>query len=194
MRVSLKKDPSLVVQPGTPIFGTATTCPIGHGIAGLLARVQQEFDSAVVRVACISEGRSSLHGFAALAENLRHAVHKPRVWIDVDMCSKGEALREFFRGNDANLFLHDTQPAAVLRQAIAVASACGRPIAFRAQAFWSEQFDGITPDLFVENVLLRDVLCRPTLHRPLTARRSATNGLPGFVHFRRLLRRTAART
>lgn len=169
MTLCLSHDPNLVAPVDAPVFGSVADEPHAHGIAGLLARVQVEHEAAVVRLLYCGEPGD----VAPLLERLRHAVHRPRVWIDICHVSGPISLGDYLAEHDAHFFFHSIPPSAVILQAMLDAAASGKPLGVRRLPFWNDLLGGFRPDNYVERLLLRDV--------GTASLRKASSGVADFV-------------
>jgi hypothetical protein len=169
MTICLSHDPNLIAPVDAPVFGSFADEPHANGIAGLLARVQVEHEAAVVRVLYSGPPED----VAPLLERLRHAVHRPRVWVDVCHVSNPGSLGNYLAEHDAHFFFHSIPPSAAVLQAMVAAAASGKPLGVRHLPFWNDLLGGFRPDNYVERRLLRDV-GKAALHK-------AGSGIADFI-------------
>jgi len=145
------------------IIGTVCDPTTLLGVAGLLARIQVEYDSCVLKILSLQTQRtqtttSAQHDFL---NRCRLAIRKPGVRLEVSYgTGSSEALKTFFSGNLLNAFFHEDVDAAWLRQTLAAAYEADRPIAVRRTAQFEKILGSSLPLVSVENHSLRSLANR----------------------------------
>ena len=145
------------------IIGTVCDPTTLHGVAGLLARIQVEYDSCVLKILTLQTQRtqttsSARHDFL---NRCRLAIRKPGVRLEVSYgTGSSEALKTFFSGNSLNAFFHEDVDAAWLRQTLAAAYEADCPIAVRRTAQFEKILGSSLPLVSVENHPLRSLATR----------------------------------
>jgi len=145
------------------IIGTVCDSTTLLGVAGLLARIQVEYDSCVLKILSLQTQRtqtttSAQHDFL---NRCRLAIRKPGVRLEVSYgTGSSEALKTFFSGNLLNAFFHEDVDAAWLRQTLAAAYEADRPIAVRRTAQFEKILGSSLPLVSVENHSLRSLANR----------------------------------
>ena len=145
------------------IIATACDPTTLHGVAGLLARIQVEYDSCVLKILTMQTQRtqttsSAQHDFL---NRCRLAIHKPGVRLEVSYgTGSSEALKTFFSDNSLNAFFHEDVDAGWLRQTLAAAYEADRTIAVRRTAQFEKILGSSLPLVSVENHSLRSLAAR----------------------------------
>ena len=142
------------------IIATVSDPTTLNGVAGLLARIQVEYDSCVLKILTVQTGRAQATSSAqqALLNRCRLAIHKPNVRLEVSYgTGSSEALKTFFSGNSLNAFFHEDVDAGWLRRTLAAACEANRPIAVRRTAQFEKMLGSSVSLVSVENHSLRSL-------------------------------------
>lgn len=145
------------------IIATACDLTTLHGVAGLLARIQVEYDSCVLKILTLQTQRaqttsSAQHDFL---NRCRLAIRKPGVRLEVSYgTGSSDDLKAFFSDNSLNAFFHEDVDAGWLRQTLAAAYEADRPIAVRRTAQFEKILGSSLPLVSVENHSLRSLATR----------------------------------
>ena len=145
-----------------PVMIIATVCDPTtlHGVAGLLARIQVEYDSCVLKILTVQTPRARATSSAqqALLDRCRLAIHKLGVRLEVSYgTGSSDALKKFFSRNSLNAFFHEDVDAGWLRRTLAVACESDRPIAVRRTAQFEKMLGSSLSLVSVENHSLQSL-------------------------------------
>lgn len=108
-------------------FGTAK-----KGFERIVAKVQEEFDEAIVRLNIPYAHYGDTDGANArlIAQNCREILKKPGIKLEISHDFMGdEQIMDFLAGNDINVFLYEDKEGRGISSAIDFALAVRRPIA-----------------------------------------------------------------
>ena len=134
-----------------------------HGVVGLLARIQVEYDSCVLKILILQTQRTQTTSLAQhdFLNRCRLATRKPGVRLEVSYgTGSSDALKAFFSDNSLNAFFHEDVDAGWLRQTLAAACEADRPIAVRRTAQFEKMLGSSLPLVSVENHSLRSLATR----------------------------------
>lgn len=146
-----------VTTIGTFGFGTP-----GKGFEALVARVQQEFDQAIIRmnIPYAAFGDADGSRARAIAERCRQAITKPGVSLEIshDFLDTPGVL-DFLARSSLNAFFYEPQQGRGISSTVDYALAVKRPLALTNCSMFRHVLQA-EPGVCVDNSSLRDILNR----------------------------------
>jgi hypothetical protein len=150
---------SLPAVPRIGSFGFGTP---GKRFEHLVARVQEEFDEAVIALNIPFATFADPDGASAraIAERCRSAITKPGIRLEIDhkYLSNVEVL-DFLARNSLNAFFYEAQDGRGVSSTIDSALAVGRPIAVTRSSMF-RHVHHVRPSIIVDNQRLTDIIGR----------------------------------
>jgi SAM-dependent methyltransferase len=148
--------------PSVPTIGSFGFGLAGKGFAALIARVQEEFDTAVVRlhIPFAAFGDAAGEGARAIAAECARAVSKPgiRLAITHEFLPQ-EAMLDFLAGNSLNAFFYDEHKGRGIASVVDHALAVQRPLALTRSSMFRHVTSAVT-GVCVEEQRLADIMAR----------------------------------
>ncbi len=159
--------------PDRPTIGSFGFALPGKGFARLVAQVESEFDTAVIRLHMPRSPFGDPQGkeLAACVAACRAAHTKPGIVLEIthELLATPELLA-FLAGNSINVFLYDTARSRGISSVPDLALAVDRPLAVSRSPMF-RHLHGLQPSICVEDRPLRAILADGTA--PLQALRAA---------------------
>jgi hypothetical protein len=156
-RYENRQVPPTVPRVGSFGFGTP-----GKGFESLVARVQDEFDEAVIALNIPFATFADPDGVSAraIAERCRRAITKPGIKLEIDhkYLSNAEVL-EFLARNSINAFMYTVQGGRGVSSVLDAALAVGRPIAVTNSSMF-RHVRHVRPPVTLEDQRLTEILER----------------------------------
>jgi SAM-dependent methyltransferase len=146
-----------VLRIGSFGFGTP-----GKGFEALVARVQDEFDQAVIALNIPFSTFADADGTRAraIAERCRRAITKPGIQIEIDhQYFSNAGVLDFLARNSLNAFFYEAQGGRGISSALDAALAVGRPIAVTKSSMF-RHVRHVRPSVTVEDQRLTDIIGR----------------------------------
>lgn len=149
-----------VAPPARLTIGTFGFASPSKDFAGLVARINAEFDDCLIRINMPNSFFNDADGASAraVAERCRKAITKPNIDLVVSHdFMPVDRIIEFLAGNSLNAFFYSDQYGRGISSATDLAIAAGRPIALRRVPMFRHLFD-VDPGMFVEQRSLKEIL------------------------------------
>lgn len=151
-----------VAAPAMPTIGSFGFGTPGKGFEALVARVQDEFDRAVVRlrIPFATFGDPDGANARAIAGRCKALLTKPGITLDCehDFLDQKNVL-DFLAGNSINAFFYEDKGGRGISSAVDLAMAVRRPIAITKSSMFRHVLSA-RPSITVADSSLRDILAR----------------------------------
>ncbi|HXK18867.1 MAG TPA: hypothetical protein VNG33_13745, partial [Polyangiaceae bacterium] len=148
--------------PSLPTIGSFGFGTAGKGFEALVARVQQEFDEAAIRlrIPFATFGDATGQNARDIAERCRKLVTKPGISFECQHeFLSTEGVLDFLAGNSLNAFCYEAKAGRGISSAIDYALAVKRPIAITKSSMFRHVFSA-SPPITIEDSSLREILGR----------------------------------
>jgi len=147
-----------------PILGTVCNDVHGHGIEGLLGRIQTEFQECNLRVAFASTDKPEVATIKIrqLTNQLTKAIQKSSIQLEiVSINNNKNDLMSFFQANELNLFFQTNVAFKQMYRWASAAIQSQSPLAFRETNCCDTVFQSPAPESAVEEQTLQVLRSKP---------------------------------